>query len=141
MFYVIKADGSSVSLEVHAMPSDEAASERALEVLGNHPGAEYVAVTRGLHQVATHRKDQPPRAKVPSAPAKAPETEPTPARAEDIEARMAAMEGLLSDLLRRDRALAQALLDAERSSEPASETTSRVSAARRRILTAILRDG
>jgi hypothetical protein len=57
VFYLCKSGGISISLEVHALISDDVASDWAQKVLAQHPTADFVSVTRDDIMISTHRRD------------------------------------------------------------------------------------
>jgi hypothetical protein len=56
VFYLCGQDGCSPSFEAFELGGDQAAPERALKLLGDHPGCAYVAVWEGDRPLFERRR-------------------------------------------------------------------------------------
>lgn len=72
-FYLCSPDGASASFEAFELAGDDKAPERALKLLGEHPGCAYVAVWEGDRPLMQrHRSKVFGRPRARSRPSAAP---------------------------------------------------------------------
>jgi hypothetical protein len=55
-FYCCRPDGAAPSFEMFELASDEAAAERAAQLLATHPSASHIAVCDGDREVLVERR-------------------------------------------------------------------------------------